>query len=140
MASARRFQRGLGLAQCSLTQSSSAKPRMAAGMDPTTTMPHKRHVPFFSTLVLRGEKGFSLWKYRMSTAIMAPSWMTTRNSARNSSDTCSFTNSSTRIMWPVDEMGSHSVMPSTMPMRRAFSASKIINVVPRLLESVRKRG
>ena len=58
--------------------------------------------------------------------MMAPNWMTTRNRARKSSDTCSFTNSSTRIMCPVDEMGSHSVMPSTMPTRSAFKASKII--------------
>ena len=103
---------------------------MAAGMQPMATMPQRRHVLRFSTLVFFGEKGLSLWKYRMSTAMMAPSWMTTRNSARNWSDTCSFTNSSTRIMWPVDEMGSHSVMPSTMPMRNAFKASKIMRAYP----------
>ena len=99
---------------------------MAAGMQPMATMPQRRQVLFFCTLVFFGEKGLSLWKYRMSTAMMAPSWMTTRKSLRNSSDTCSFTNSSTRIMWPVDEMGSHSVMPSTMPMRNAFNASMIM--------------
>ena len=54
---------------------------------------------------------------------MAPSWMTTKNSSRNSADTFSFTNSSTRIMWPVEEMGSHSVMPSTTPMKNAFRTS-----------------
>ena len=102
----------------------------AAGMQPMATMPHRRHVLFFSTASFFGENGFSLWKYRMSTAMMAPSWMTTRNRARNSSDTCSFTNSSTRIMWPVEEMGSHSVMPSTMPMRKAFNASMIMRAYP----------
>ena len=44
--------------------------------------------------------------------------MTTKNSSRNSADTFSFTNSSTRNMWPVEEMGSHSVMPSTTPMKK----------------------
>lgn len=95
----------------------------AAGMQPMATMPHSRHVPRFSTDVFLGENGFSLWKYRMSTAMMAPSWMTTKNSSRNSADTFSFTNSSTRIMWPVEEMGSHSVMPSTTPMKNAFRTS-----------------
>lgn len=66
---------------------------------------------------------------------MAPIWMTTRNSSRKSGDTCSFTNSSTRIMCPVDEMGSHSVMPSTMPMSSAFSASMIMGAVPRVLSA-----
>ena len=44
---------------------------------------------------------------------------------RNSADTFSFTNSSTRIMWPVEEMGSHSVMPSTTPMKNAFRTSSL---------------
>ena len=35
---------------------------MAAGMQPMATMPHRRHVLRFSTCVLRGEKGLSLWK------------------------------------------------------------------------------
>ena len=113
---------------------------MAAGMHPTTTMPHSLHVLLLSAGVLRDENGFSLWKYRMSTAQIAPIWMTTRKSSRKSGDTCNFTNSSTRIMWPVDEMGSHSVMPSTMPMRNAFKASKIINVVPRLVGSDSEAG
>ena len=45
---------------------------MAAGMQPMTTIPHSRHVLRFWAGVLRGEKGFSLWKYKMSTAQMAP--------------------------------------------------------------------
>ena len=100
----------------------------AAGMHPMATMPHSRHVPRFSGAVLRGEKGFSLWKYKMSTAMMAPSWMTTKNSSRNSGDTFSFTNSSTRIICPVEEIGSHSVMPSTTPMKNAFRISMNISM------------
>ncbi len=62
----------------------------------------------------------------MSTAQMAPIWMTTKNSSRNSGLTASLTNSSTKIMWPVEETGSHSVMPSTMPMTSAFRISVIM--------------
>ncbi len=108
---------------------------MAAGMQPTTTMPHSRHVPFRSSGVLRDENGLSLWKYRISTAQMAPIWMTTRKSSKKSADTCSCTNSSTRIMCPVEEMGSHSVMPSTMPMSSALSASMIMYELPWFLFS-----
>ena len=99
---------------------------MAAGMHPMATIPHKRQVARFSSALLRRLKGLSLWKYSVSTARMAPIWMTTRNNARNSGETWSCTKSSTRIMWPVDEMGSHSVTPSTMPMRRDFNASIIM--------------
>ena len=101
-------------------------PTIAAGMHPTATIPHKRQVARFSSALLRGLKGLSLWKYSVSTARMAPIWITTRNSARNSVDTWSCTKSSTRIMWPVDEMGSHSVTPSTMPINRDFNASMIM--------------
>lgn len=55
--------------------------------------------------------------------MMAPICMTARNMARNESDTSSFKNSSTRIIWPVLDMGSHSVTPSTKPMKSAFSIS-----------------
>ena len=55
---------------------------------------------------------------------MAPSWMTTRNMDRNSSLALKWMSCSTKIMWPVDEMGSHSVTPSTMPIKMAFSISK----------------
>ena len=99
---------------------------MAAGMHPMATIPHNRQVARFSSALLRGLKGLSLWKYSVSTARMAPIWMTTKNSARNSADTWSCTKSSTRIMWPVEEIGSHSVTPSTMPINRDFNASIIM--------------
>ena len=37
-------------------------------------------------------------------------------------------NSSNKIMWPVDDTGSHSVTPSTMPNRMAFSISKKVSI------------
>ena len=55
---------------------------------------------------------------------MAPSWMTTRNMDRNSSLALNRMICSTRIIWPVDEMGNHSVMPSTTPIKMAFNISK----------------
>ena len=56
-------------------------------MHPIATIPHKRQVARFSSALLRGLRGLSLWKYKVSTARMAPIWMTTRNSARNAGDT-----------------------------------------------------
>ena len=54
---------------------------------------------------------------------MAPSWITTKNMSQKSGLTSSFTNWSSNNMWPVDEMGSHSVMPSTSPYRAALNSS-----------------
>ena len=61
-----------------------------------------------------------------ATARMAPSWMTTRNMDMNSSLALNFTTCSSKIIWPVDEMGSHSVMPSTMPIKIALMISRNI--------------
>ena len=46
---------------------------------------------------------------------MAPSWITTRNIDMNSSLKLNCNTCSARIMCPVLEMGSHSVMPSITP-------------------------
>ena len=116
-------------------------PTTAAGTHPMTTMPHKRQVLRRSSGVFVRAKGLSFEKYRMMTAMMAPIWMTTRKSARNSGVTSSFTNSSTRIMCPVDDTGSHSVRPSTTPMSSALSASSaIMDTVSFRLEARRKRA
>ncbi len=61
------------------------------------------------------EKGLSSWKKATRTAMMAPSWITTRNMSQKSFETLSGMNCWTRSMCPVDETGSHSVMPSTTP-------------------------
>ena len=66
---------------------------------------------------------FSLWKNRTMTARMAPSWITTSNMLPNSSETFRVMNSLSNIRWPVDDTGSHSVTPSTMPKRMAFRIS-----------------
>ena len=95
----------------------------AAGRHPTTILPQSVHVALRSLGLLRPDSGLRSWKYSTHTDRMAPSWMTTRNMFQNSSETLSFTNSSTRIMWPVEEMGSHSVMPSTRPSRAALRRS-----------------
>ena len=79
-----------------------------------------------ATRPCRMPKGQSLFQNSTTTARMAPSWMTTRNMDMNSSLALKWMSCSTRIIWPVDEMGSHSVMPSTMPIRMAFNISKNI--------------
>jgi prepilin-type N-terminal cleavage/methylation domain-containing protein len=64
---------------CSSIQSSSRKPTMPAGIVPITTRAQMPHVLRRSCGVFLNENGLSLLKYRMMTAMMAPSWTTTRN-------------------------------------------------------------
>ena len=87
------------------------------------TLNHSCQVCFFSPSDFVGEKGLSLWKNRTITARIAPSWMTTSNMLRNASETFRVINSFSKIRCPVEEMGSHSVTPSTMPKSTAFNSS-----------------
>ena len=64
---------------------------------------------------LSTQKGHSFLKYMTTTARIAPNWMTTRNISINSALKLNLSTCSARIMWPVLEMGSHSVMPSITP-------------------------
>ena len=104
-------------------QSSNSTPTMPEGMMAAMTLNHSCHVCFFSPSVFRGENGLSLWKNRTITARIAPSWMTTSNMLRNSSETFRVMNSFSKIRCPVEEIGSHSVTPSTMPKSTAFNSS-----------------
>ena len=104
-------------------QSSNSTPTMPEGMMAAMTLNHSCHVCFFSPSVFRGENGLSLWKNRTITARIAPSWMTTSNMLRNSSETFRVMNSFSKIKCPVEEIGSHSVTPSTMPKSTAFNSS-----------------
>ena len=109
-------------------QSSSRSPRTAAGMQAMTILIHRDQVASLCLLLLLGLKGFSLWKYMTTTARMAPSWMTTRNTSLNASGWFSLMISSTSIICPVLLMGSHSVNPSTIPNTIIFNTStKVIN-------------
>ena len=112
-----------GLPKCSSIQSSSGMPTPAAGTHATTIFAHIPHVERRSSGVLRLENGLSWLKNSTHTARMAPSWITTKNMSQKSGLTSSFTNWSSNNMWPVDEMGSHSVMPSTSPYRAALNSS-----------------
>ena len=76
----------------------------------------------------RSPKGHSLPQNRTTTAMIAPSWITTRNMEIKASLASNWISCSTRIMCPVEEMGSHSVTPSTMPISRALMIS--ISMVP----------
>ena len=80
-------------------------------------------------------KGKILFQKRSTTAKMAPSWITTRNISQKSSLTFKVTNSFKRIICPVLLMGSHSVMPSTIPKSTAFKIS-IISICDTFLYSL----
>ena len=101
----------------------------STGREAATTLNHRFHtLGLEMTLPCRSPKGHSLFQNSTTTARMAPSWMTTRNMDINSSLALNLTTCSTRIMCPVEEMGSHSVMPSTIPIRIALMISKnVIN-------------
>jgi len=60
-----------------------------------------------------------------TTAKIAPSWITTRNISQNCALTSSVRNSFKRIICPVLLIGSHSVIPSTIPNIIAFKISVI---------------
>ena len=77
---------------------------------------------------LSAQNGHSLWKYSTTTAKIAPSWMTTRNISIKASLNWNLSTCSARIMWPVLEMGSHSVMPSITPYTTAFKISRIKSI------------
>lgn len=104
---------------------------ISTGMVAATTLNHR-----FQTLGLEmtrpcfRPKGHSLPQNSTTTAMMAPSWMTTRNMDMNSSLAWNLTTCSSKIIWPVEEMGSHSVMPSTMPIRIALMISKNVSTPP----------
>ena len=98
---------------------------MAPGIQATTTFSQREIVSILTT-------GFDLslnWKgnifcqNRMTTARIAPSWITTKNISLKASLMFRVRNSSTNSMWPVLLMGSHSVMPSTMPRKMTFRIS-----------------
>ena len=55
---------------------------------------------------------------------MAPNWIITLKAFENSGGS-SFTNSFTKIRWPVDDTGKNSVTPSTMERIKTFKNSII---------------
>ena len=97
----------------------------STGRVAATTLNHRlQTLGLEITRPCRRPKGHSLPQNSTTTARMAPSWMTTRNMDMNSSLALNLTICSSRIIWPVDEMGSHSVMPSTMPIKIALMISQ----------------
>ena len=119
-------------------KSSSGMPIIAAGRQPTMILPHRLQVSRHSWRVLPNPNGSRSRMNSTHTARIAPSWITTRNMFQNSSVTLSLMNSSTKIIWPVDEMGSHSVMPSTRPRKADLSSSMMSTWTSQTFE--RRRG
>ena len=109
--------------KCSSIYLLNASPITAAGRQATMTFPHRSNVSRRSALDLLPRNGFSFFAFSTTTARMAPSWMTTKNISIKAVDTFSRMNSSTRIMCPVLDTGSHSVSPSTIPRITTFSIS-----------------
>ena len=96
----------------------------STGRVATTTLLHKLQTCGFETgRPRRSPKGQSLFQNSTTTAMMAPSWITTRNMDRNASLASNRISCSASIMCPVEEMGSHSVTPSTTPISRALMIS-----------------
>ena len=119
-----------GLPRCSSIQSSMGMPTAAAGTQATIVFAQSDQVARRPALPFLGENGLSLPKKTTQTARMAPSWMTTRNMFQKSSETSSVRNWLSSSMCPVEEMGSHSVTPSTRPKTAAFTSSMKFTVPP----------
>ena len=60
---------------------------------------------------------------------MAPNWITTRNIPQNDFDTFIGMISSNKIICPVELIGSHSVIPSTIPYNIDFKISIILSSI-----------
>ena len=90
-----------------------------AGIMPTTTLLQSTHVLFFSAELLDGANGLRRRKNTTTTARIAPSCITTWNISVKFFEKSIVKSRSRRIMCPVLDMGSHSVIPSTIPMRTA---------------------
>ena len=109
--------------------SSNKTPTIPAGTQATSILTHKSRISFFQIgLFLSFRFNGKIWfQNKRTTARIAPSWITTRNRFQNSSLTFSLTNSSRMIMWPVLLMGSHSVIPSTIPKNIALIISIMVS-------------
>ena len=67
------------LYRCSSNQSSKRIPIIAAGRQATKIFPHKFHVLFCSSLFYPKPNGQIVLKYIITTARIAPNWITTWN-------------------------------------------------------------
>lgn len=77
-------------------QSLSGKPMITEGITAMITFFHRVQVWDRSKRDFFGDQGLSLWKYKTTTAMMAPSWITTLNMSINFLGSLSLINSSTR--------------------------------------------
>ena len=105
-------------------------PTMPAGMLAMSTFPQREKVPRRSSGDFLREKGLSLWKKSTSTAMIEPSCTSTLNTSKKallrsgSGDMAKGRNSFNRMICPVLLIGSHSVMPCTIPCRIDLRISK----------------
>ena len=123
-----------GLLRCSSIQSSKGIPITAAGIQATIIFAHKVQMELRCALVSVKANGLSSLKKDTHTAKMAPSCITTKNICQKAGDTSRTTNFSSKSIWPVEEMGSHSVIPSTIPNSNAFKSSITAGMVLLILK------
>ena len=104
---------------------------MAPGIHATTTLSHMEIVSILISGLERSSSwmGIIFFQKNTTTANIAPSWITTKNISLKRSLMFSVRNSSTSSMWPVLLIGSHSVIPSTIPRKIAFKIS-IKSILP----------
>ena len=94
-------------------------------MQATTTLSQMERVSILTAgfVLSLNWKGNIFCQNRITTARIAPSWITTKNISLKASLMFRVRNSSTNSMCPVLLMGSHSVTPSTMPRKMTFKIS-----------------
>ena len=124
----------IGVWRYSSRKSSNNIPITPAGTHAIKILIHIVQVSFFSTFDLAGENGFNFLKYNVTTAKIAPSWITTKNISLKVVLTFKLINSSTRIICPVLLIGSHSVIPSTIPKNITLIIS-ITSIIIIILQS-----
>src|SRR5574343_453682 len=109
----------IGLNRLALIALPKARPRMASGRKATNRL--RMNLRAAGSDVAPWATLSSRSRYSQTTARMAPNWITISNNLPRSS--LKFSKSPARIKCPVDEMGSNSVSPSTIPRMRAFRRS-----------------
>ena len=125
----------IGVWRCASIKSSNKIVTTAPGMQATTTLNHIEKISFSITglLLSLNWNGNILFQNKTTTARIAPNWITTKNISLKSALTFILINSSTKSICPVLLIGSHSVIPSTIPKKITLIISIKSNILYPLL-------
>ena len=108
----------------------------APGIQATTTLNQTEKISFRITelFLSLNWNGNIFFQNMTTTARIAPSWITTKNISLKASLVFICRNSSTMSICPVLLIGSHSVIPSTIPRKITLSISiKFSSIIQKLL-------